>query len=769
MDVAWIKPLALDGGEIIVAYDLDTGERVPLVVKKSVVAAPSVDPRKKSQVVQAWARSRLTFSHRYVVLLTNQIKMKSAAGPVDYARSAGMNVALGLVAPQTIQETKLRDAYQESLQFLLQQGWNVADMLSMTFFTTRSEESVTRPLLDMMNIILSRDHQITDLVEREPFGSKTYGLKSLNGKVSLTNFRDLDGGVTPPYEPISLPQQESVELLLTLPKIRDDQVGAVSIYVHGLGSYKEYKGTIYTRNDTLGIATVAIDNPNHGSRIKLEAGTGQGYVYLVGPKYVPQLLGMMVQTVLDQISLYDAIKTSLVDRLNDYSAQQNITLPHIDTNKFAYDGISLGSMTGLATAAILPDLTGAYLVAGSGGLMHVFSESTFWDGGTSLFIPLRASGAEATFQLAMMQHYVDIADGMNFAHFYRHPPAGIQPRPLAMQYSLGDGSVPNAAIEAAAEVVGLPQIDKVLKPIEYLPGGGEGVALPQNGYGLYQTGWGIGVIASVIATIADLEKQLYLELDTKLIPLLNDTGLDKTTFGKSIEKFVYEVLQSGSTLAPSEWVTLLFKNRITDFYTHFNRNNDTDLLWQREWKCAVLEIDRDLCDRLQPSSTVKNSTTTDDLTAADEGGEPVDTTEINPATDTNNRFEETRQFLLSKTEQMRNNDESTLNQSAAEIELAENFIVLADEVKQDIEDIAAQSQDSTPAIVQESNSQVVSTQLSASSSSSSSSSSAPEHVGIDAGGTFDSVTLLFMLMLVLSHMGVGGKRRFILPTFFHLR
>src|SRR5690606_14155587 len=148
-------------------------------------------------------------------------------------------------------------------------------------------------------------------------------------------------------------------------------------------------------------------------------------------------------------------------------------------------------LVGTAIGVVAPDLAGAYLVNGAGSLMHVLTESTFWDDMTSHVVPMDANGAELSFIVAMMQHYLDIADGNNFAHYYRQPPPGQDARPLGMHYSLGDGSMPNAATRATAELVDLPLLKEVIEPEPYLRAGDVGVDNFENGYGLVQSGYGL--------------------------------------------------------------------------------------------------------------------------------------------------------------------------------------------------------------------------------------------------------------------------------------
>jgi len=561
--------LPQDGGEFVKLFDLDSGQAINIVTRFSKAAKHPLDPTHASDVIEIWPRSRFEFGHRYVAVLSSALRKKATSGAENFTRSRGMDIALGLQPAVEAGDIALFEVYKESLGVLQNNAIAPQTILSATFFTVKQEQEVTAPLLKIADTIAERDLHISALRAGTPLGSSLYGLATLYGRIDLVNFRGSDGGVHAPYEPIAFPAQENVEVLVTVPKVDPASDIPVALWGHGVGNRKEVTTLGFVRNDALGIATVAIDHPNHGSRINNLDPLQRNYLDLGTPKQIMKMLGAQVQASIDQIAVMAAVRNSIGAAFDEARA----TLPmlgHGDGSRIAYHARSYGSMIGVSAVAASHDVAGAHYLSGCGGLINITSSSLFWSSSKKAF-PRVASGAEVTFQLAMMQHYLDIADGLNFAHYYRDPPAGREPKKVAMQYALGDGSTLNEICEAQAIVMQLPLLRDVLKPVSLLPHGEEGIDGFEDGYGIYQLPY--------IIPNASEQLQRAAQFDQQLAQSAQSQGKPPPTFSLV------------ATLMP------LLYNDYNGFRTHWNvvTRDSTDK--SIDWNCEVLRIPQELCER----------------------------------------------------------------------------------------------------------------------------------------------------------------------------
>jgi hypothetical protein len=565
-----------DGGNIAQLFDLDTGERVDMVAELSMAARLPADPAKSSTVVSMWPRSRLEFGHRYVAVLTTALKAKSGTASAEYSRSAGMAVALGLTPPQNDADSALADAYSESVDILQLNGVDAEQVLSATFFTVRTEQEVTGPLLHMADYIQAQPLKISALKPGKPLGTTQYGLGTLYGRVDLVNFRDANGGVNAPYDPVPSTTQNNVQVLMTIPRVDAGTVMPVALWAHGVGNQKEVTRTGFDRNDSGGIISVAIDHPNHGSRYNNKIPLQQAFTKLSGPKFITASLGVYIQASLDQVALMTAIKNNMNEAL-DEARPLLPGLERADTDRLVYHSLSFGSMVGVAAVAVADDIRGAFFLSGCGNLMHIFSTSLFWDTNKNSF-PRDASGAEVMFQVAMMQHYIDIADGINFAQYYRNPPPGRNEKKVVMQYAIDDGNVLNEISEAQAILMDLPLMSHVYRATPWLRYGTTGgIDGYEEGYGIYQLPYLIPDAEAKLAEATTVEQQVAA--------LMQQLG---QPMNFSIVDLVYDILYNSY---------LRFKVHLTTGIPESMRKN-------RAWNCEILESSPELCVRgIEPAAT----------------------------------------------------------------------------------------------------------------------------------------------------------------------
>lgn len=595
-------PIPEDGEGYMHVYNMKTGERVPMIVSMSKAAQPSNQLRSKSPVIMGWPRTRFEFGERYIAVLYRDklnASIQTTNGEDVFKPTEALERAFDGTAHPLNQL-----AYKDPLNAIKKMGIPRDNILSFTWFTVRTEAEVVEPMKKMIGEALSMPNYVRNLKKVDPIGDEEQGLATLHGEASMVNFRSLDGGVYPPYEQVEDNARRVTEFTLTLPKVENDNPIPISILGHGLGQDREFIKSGYVQGDRLGVATLAIDHPNHGSRASRQGveGLKEPYIGLAitTPPTIMQLLGMFVQSTVDHNVLINTAKHTLPTTLANWEQTDIPNLPALDGSKVIFTGLSLSAMVGTAIGATAPDLQGIYLSNGAGSLMQVLTESAFWDRFTSNVIPRTMNGAQMMFVVAMMQHYLDIADGNNFAQFYRNPMPNQVPRPLAMHYSIGDGSVPNGASLATAELVGLPLLKDVIKPVPQLSNGVEGLDSFDNYFGLVQSPYGLQAADDAVEELKALDVRDELKLNNNNL-IKNLFGIDVTALPVNLPlpAALQGFLSNGKEnpdQAADRLIDDLYTGEAEAFATHFNRTNRAARFRFIEWNCGLLQLDPNRCE-----------------------------------------------------------------------------------------------------------------------------------------------------------------------------
>lgn len=451
-----LATLPADGGDVVVALDIDTGERIPLRValneyaRSRKVAAPK-------QVIEIYPQSRWRFGHRYVVGLTRQLKTESGA---DFTPSAGFTQALA------DNGSPLSEFYALGIERLRQAGIQPSDLISATIFTVRAEDEVTGPMRRVAAQVYAEEHPVANLRVNYLLTGPIAAI--VRGDIRLSSYRDenrnLDYGKTQGDE-------YWTRFRLSIPRAAKYGSVPVAIYGHGLGVIKETDIVVALVNASEGVATVSIDQPNHGSRIGSDGGYG---IIKLGVHNVPLQVGMTAQSPIDFMALLKAVKTSMNSldvmpkRLFSRLAGTPETLnngdgiPDLDVNNIFYQGTSLGGVLGATFIALAPDIKGAFVQVPGVGITSILSGSALWDLAYYQLEPPSADGAEALLLKAVMQHQMDYGDGINFVHYIHRPLPGNPDKKLAMSVGQGDGIVPNFSSTALAMLTDTPIIGEQL-------------------------------------------------------------------------------------------------------------------------------------------------------------------------------------------------------------------------------------------------------------------------------------------------------------------
>lgn len=585
--------LPANGGNVLRVFDLGAvapidslnGENLVQVPIVAHVTKVSSDDKvsDKNYFIEAWPRSRYRYGHRYLAVLTKGLRsVEGESFKVAESASEFYN-----------------DSSQEALELrqltalLEAQGIAQGDLITLTHFTIRDQSEVMSPMRKMMATAYGTDRVFRNL--NVSLVSET--TLTIAGEVEIIVFKDQMGGLTPSHADQGV--ERFVPFLLTLPLDSGLAELPLAIWGHGGFTSKEVRHPL-EQNLSLGMATIGLDYPNHGDRLDPDGLNGNGHpLGSVAPQYIAQQLGMLIQAPVDQMSLLKAVQTHLPQALDTLRADYP-EIPRIDLQRVVVQGLSFGTMAGTTFAAFAPGIKGAFFENGSGGFMHMLSQSVLWPMGARDMMPSTASGADIALIIAMMQHYVDIGDGINFAHLYRDPLPGVDPKALAYVYALDDGIVINPTSEALAEIAELPLIEDVLHTKSHL---GSGVSGFQNGYGIVQNESELDDVDVLSSALESMRTTLEnTNTDNSFTDWFDEFPQDIDFF------FLTELLdnpgsfpdlisffQDGTVEGNSE--------QLRGFSIHFNSNNQRAREYERDWLCNILSIEQRFCDQplVQPN------------------------------------------------------------------------------------------------------------------------------------------------------------------------
>ncbi len=503
------------GGTSVVAFNLDTGEEVPIrVIINEYARSRRVSG--KSQIVEIYPRARWRFKERYVVALTKQLK---TAQKSNYTPTKGFLEAI------SNDGSRLANYFEPTLKFLEYAGIDRKNLISATFFTIRSEQEVTEPMKALGKFVYEKDHPVRKV--RIKFPSIGRIGEKVHGEVLVHDFRNEDGGIDFDASKV---KENWIRFRLTLPRVSHSDKVPIAIYGHGLTASKKTDFLVSIVNATMGIATISINHPNHGSRIHQDGGH---VLTRLNSKHVPLQLGMMAQSPLDFMSLFKAVKSSIAaiqtPKHNKHrhwfssNGSNKKYLPEIDTENIFYQGTSLGGVLGSTFVSLAPGLRGAFLHVSGVGITNILSNSTLWSGMFSRLIPKDATGAEAMILKSAIQHELDYCDAINFAHYFRNPPEFSTAKPVAIAAGLNDGIVPNLSTVAMAEIAQIPIVGKALFPIP----GVDKLTQYDKGYGVTQVASpfnAIHILRGIMAHISFIQPEVYRRMKTWTHEVILDQG-----------------------------------------------------------------------------------------------------------------------------------------------------------------------------------------------------------------------------------------------------
>lgn len=445
--------LPVDGGDALAVFDLTTGARIPIRAGLDVQARKH-DPT--TTVIRAWPVDRFDWGHRYVAVLTSALRH---ADGTAVPRAATFQAVLDGTAPQ-----QWVAYHRPLLDALAGHGISRDDMVAVTGFTVRSQADATGAELALVDRARAEDHPVKDvrtLPLPDPFVAAL-----VTGMVRLTDFRDpVTGGMR--WDPEG-GHDEWVPFILTIPRSAATTPAPVAAYSHGITVIKETALMFAGPNARRGIATIAIDHPQHGWRAPHEG----GFVFELGrPSEIARQIALPIQSAIDFVSLVKAVRTSLAGL--DVAPVTLATMwgaagdgrPDLDPEHMVAEGTSMGGVLGLEFMAVEPRIQAAMFQVPGMGILDILTGSVIWHPlGLDGLIPVGATGTDVSAAIAACQFMIDPGDATNYA-------SSLRPgeRPLVVAYGGGDAIVPNYSTQRFIDLTGLPSVES---PSGYAGGSG---------------------------------------------------------------------------------------------------------------------------------------------------------------------------------------------------------------------------------------------------------------------------------------------------------
>lgn len=430
------------------AIDLTTGLEVPVRAQVSEYAA-SDDVSFSSHVVEIFPLSRWEYGHEILVYVTDELELEYPETKLTARLLTANPYVFSMITTMTLK------------------GINVTNVRNATRFTVRDRDEVVTPVKNAVAEMHERTHEVRGLqVIPKPLKQDIAAL--VLGELQVYNYRTNGGTGVVDFN--AEPVVQWVPFRLTLPEASREGGAPVSLYAHGLGLTKESDDIVSEMNAELGIATFAIDFPNHGARAEADGGM---IFNVLNTEELSKSVGMMVQDTMDFASAHATLKTALADidvigpaTWRTLGGMMPDGVPDINPDHVMMEGTSLGGVLGSVYGSLAPDLLGGVYHVTGVGVTSILSDSILWEPMFANLEPASATGAEALMLRGAIQQSLDFGDSINFIDYFRYPGIGENQRPLMLTMGAGDAIVTNDSTTAAARLADLPIVGDVLVDLE---------------------------------------------------------------------------------------------------------------------------------------------------------------------------------------------------------------------------------------------------------------------------------------------------------------
>ncbi len=444
------------------------GEPVPFLIWLEPLGAAQRPP---SYMLMLRALEPLAPATRYALVITRQL---ATATGQPFGRSRSMQALLtnsGVPAALADYGRTLRadaDAIARPL------GLRGEDIAAATVFTTASDQASANGLLRLVEAEIATADRFpagfaVDAIDDQHSDDTTL---FVNGHIHGYEYRRADQTFDPARfasVPVAAPRTE-IEAIVALP--RHARHAPVAIFGHGINSSKEEMRGIGRVLAERGIATVAIDFVEHGSRFT--GGLIPALAFL-SIDWIPGGRDNARQTVADLVQLARAVETNLGD-LDVLPAGAPDGEPDVDGSRLGYVGISFGAILGSMFCTVDPSVRVAALLVGGGTWTDIAFGfpplNTGGDGfgaiaGIADLVGLPVSDVLTV--MAVGQSVFAPGDPLSFARWLEEgPPLATRPRTPRSVLSIevmNDQIVNNKSNEALARAIGEPLLEPTARAV----------------------------------------------------------------------------------------------------------------------------------------------------------------------------------------------------------------------------------------------------------------------------------------------------------------
>lgn len=427
-----------------------SGSEVPL--RLHVVEDDTSD----ATLLLAYPMRPLEYDTDYVAVATDALQ---AASGEPLVAPRAVQVALGLASPADDSERALAGYHAPTRALLEARDVEASHLLRVWDFTTRSADSVARPLEGMRARALDAVDGGTLTVIISAATALPGGALAVSGRVGgLPSFVAADGGLLPldaEGGPVVQGTHEAPFRVVLPPGAGDFPL---AVFGHGTG------GSV----DDDAFDADLLDAG--GGKLNLEftgwtgatvAGTLLGFERILSG--TERSTARLAQALADASALEAALSAQLGEAL---AAPTLAGLPNpaagrrVDLARLTYVGASLGGTMGFTHGLTEPRLTASVLNVPGAGWSHFAFQSEMWAGLSDLFRASTPSAIDRALGPAMAQGNLDLVDG---AAWSAQP--GRPARVLLIQESIGDRVLPNLGTELVAAAAGAVQVGPVIVPV----------------------------------------------------------------------------------------------------------------------------------------------------------------------------------------------------------------------------------------------------------------------------------------------------------------
>lgn len=343
-----------------------------------------------------------------------------------------------------------------------------SDLSAITVFTT---QSIHETDLEVAEKIQSTDPTI--LIGEEPCEDVPHeNVRLCYFNIEIANFVSADHTIAD--NAADLNETYIVQATLFLPRPEDapyeipydPQKGfPVAVFGHGLTGEAHQAVQIARYTAPLGIATIGLDSPQHGTHPMRISPDGEIFDVLI------DLFGMNISSAkmaIQPFVLRDGWRQSSFDKLGLIQAIKkgidvdDDELPDLDASRISYLGASLGAIQGSELLALSTDIELALLSVGGARISDILRFGETFGILTPLVFP-QANDAMVMRSLVLLQTALERGDGMNWApHVMQNRLRGAEAPHLALQNSVPDAVVPTETGIQLARSLGVPIIGKAV-------------------------------------------------------------------------------------------------------------------------------------------------------------------------------------------------------------------------------------------------------------------------------------------------------------------